>query len=916
MKQRRARGVAATAKATQKRLRPTILDDLDPIGPSKNLFCKREDLDNEASVEAFFLSRVLADLGYSNGQIKTKASIDTLTVAQGSRRTRYKPDYVLVVDKLPRCVIDAKAPGESLDKWVEQCSGYCLALNRKFPKNDPVRFFVLSNGISTRLYEWNNDEPILVLDFADFEWGNPKYQQLKALLSPSSIVTTASAPAVTPDTEFTFVRPTPERARQLFAICHRVIWQSEVGSPAFAFMEFVKIMFVKLWADRQLRDSPVTKGLFASGAASIDLPSSTVLFSVAWLESREKEGTTNPLNTILFAKLREDIEQSIEFRKKKRLFDKGEQIKLRPDTIKDVVRRLQHVDMFGIDEDLNGRLFETFLSATMRGRDLGQFFTPRSIVKMMARLANLRVDRKRQDKVLDGCCGSGGFLIEALTVMRNKIRDNTSLTHTERKDLLETVCNDCLYGIDYGKDPPLARIARINMYLHGDGGSRIYYADGLDKNLDSTREKDPEVVQNVDELRGSLIENELFDAVLTNPPFSMIKSAKNETEREILQQYVMAQLSKGASKLRGSLRSSVMFIERYTDLLRPGGQLITVIDESILAGPEYGFVRTYIKERFLIRAIISIHGDAFRRQGSRIKTSVLLLEKKRDAAETQPPCFTFFSIRLGVDDLTPRASDADITQARALAAEETDQIVAGYEQYLAGKGGPTVISADKLDDTFDLKSCVPLSGRLAAKWRAQGIDVQELKHYVVPSGEPVNPSLTPDEEFRLVKVGYDGRCRVEAVKQGRAIKYEKMFRIRAGQLVFSTIRAVNGAVGVVPKELDGALVSASYTVFDCGTPEDTAYLWAVLRSHEIRADIQSASTGASRYYSYWPEIGSVLIPWLPDEQRQSIGLRFITTWDLERALKAERKKANNMIDSLGVESPESIRRWEASRPPT
>ena len=133
--------------------------------------------------------------------------------------------------------------------------------------------------------------------------------------------------------------------------------------------------------------------------------------------------------------------------------------------------------MFGIDEDLNGRLFETFLNATMRGRELGQFFTLRSVVKMMSKLADLRVTCKRQDHVLDGCCGSGGFLIEALTIMRNTIRGNGSLTTKEKEDLIDTVCNECLYGIDYGKDPPLARIARINMYLHGDGGSRIYYAD-------------------------------------------------------------------------------------------------------------------------------------------------------------------------------------------------------------------------------------------------------------------------------------------------------------------------------------------------------------------------------------------------------------------------------------------------------
>jgi type I restriction enzyme M protein len=65
--------------------------------------------------------------------------------------------------------------------------------------------------------------------------------------------------------------------------------------------------------------------------------------------------------------------------------------------------------MFGIDEDLNGRLFETFLSATMRGRDLGQFFTPRSVVKMMVRVARLRCTPDHQDRVLDAAADRVDF---------------------------------------------------------------------------------------------------------------------------------------------------------------------------------------------------------------------------------------------------------------------------------------------------------------------------------------------------------------------------------------------------------------------------------------------------------------------------------------------------------------------------
>ena len=483
--------------------RKTLFDAL--AGVSTNAYCSLSDLSNEASVEAFFVQRMLEDLGYRDAQIKTKKSLSALVVPRGRKRERYKPDYALFVDGVPRCIIDAKAVDEDIDAWVEQCSGYCLSLNRKFHSDNPVRYFVLSNGKTTKVYEWDRDEPLLVLDFADFITGNAKYWQLRGLLAADAVAAGSAGRASHEPSGFTFARATSERARQLFVTCHKAIWKSEVCSPSAAFMEFVKVMFVKLWADRMLRDQDATKACFAPQHDTVQLPSSEVRFSVQWIETQEREGVTNPIATVLFQRLRDDIERSIQLRKKKRVFDKDEQVNLKPSTMKEVVRRLEHFDLFGIDEDLNGRLFETFLSATMRGRELGQFFTPRSVVKMMTSIAGLEATPRRQTKVIDACCGSGGFLIEALAVMRNQVRANRSLSPCQRDELLAKVCNDCLYGIDFGKDPPLARIARMNMYLHGDGGSRIYYADALDKKLAPTQDEDPELLQNRDELRDALM---------------------------------------------------------------------------------------------------------------------------------------------------------------------------------------------------------------------------------------------------------------------------------------------------------------------------------------------------------------------------------------------------------------------------
>lgn len=165
--------------------RKSVLDALGDV--SQNAYCRLSDLHNEASVESFFLLRLISDLGYKDSQIKTKQSLESLTVARGRKQEKYKPDYALFRQGVPRCIIDAKSVDEDPDDWVEQCSGYCLALNRKYEKNNPVRYFVLSNGLKTVCYEWDRDEPLIILDFSDFIPGNPKYEHLKSVIGQKKL---------------------------------------------------------------------------------------------------------------------------------------------------------------------------------------------------------------------------------------------------------------------------------------------------------------------------------------------------------------------------------------------------------------------------------------------------------------------------------------------------------------------------------------------------------------------------------------------------------------------------------------------------------------------------------------------------------------------------------------------------------
>lgn len=498
--------------------------------------------------------------------------------------------------------------------------------------------------------------------------------------------------------------------------------------------------------------------------------------------------------------------------------------------------------------------------------------------------------------------------------MRNQIRNNRVPTTSQRNALLSQVANQSIYGVDFGKSPPIARIARINMYLHGDGGSRIYYADALDKELEPLVDLEPEVLENQNELKRALDNGLLFDAVLTNPPFSMTKELSNDTEARILRQYKLLTID-GTSRERSSLRSSAMFAERYSDVLKPGGRYLTVIDDTLLASDNFSYVRDAIRDNFIIRGIVSLPGDAFRRSGARVKTSILCLEKKSNPDDEQTDVFYAFAKDIGVDDLPSKASSFEIVEARKKAEAEIELISSNYLRFLGGDPDVDTVEADRVADRLDLKHVVPLQGRFVSKWKRMGIDVVKIEDVTENVIDMINPHNTPDTVYKLISVSYDGICQVQDEISGKRIKPDVMYKVHEGDIVFSNIRATDGAIGIVPSELDGALASGSYTILRCHGEFDTVYLWSVLRSHEIRADMMSVSTGTSRYTTNWEEAKSLQIPWMVETERKHIAEGFIKSWDLQKKIAQLQQESLHMIEGLGVESQDSKDRFDAYKPP-
>jgi type I restriction enzyme M protein len=898
----------------------------------KNKYCNIEDLTDEADVESFFLTPLFADLGYKTSNIKPKKSLEVISVGRvNSRRSvKHRPDYAIKFGRDIRLIFEAKSPKENLDDHILQPRDYSLSLNGTRANYKPVQYFVLTNGAETRVYVPDLNDPAMVLKFKDFSDGSTKFLKLREMLRRENLESTKVDPYAT---EVLEMRKAPLKdVNEAFSWCHQHIYKTDSISQGAAFMEFVKIIALKLLSDKKIRD----KYPNLIDQHTFQVPLADVKFSKHILLQQE-EHSPNPLSSIWFANFIQEMEKEIAQKKKKRIFEKTESIQLSPETIIGVVNRLECLFLFGIDADLNGRLFETFLSATMRGKDLGQYFTPRSVVKLGVGLAQIRIDFARPEKsdvVYDGCCGTGGFLIDVLADMWQKVHANAALSSSRKESICNQLANKHIYGADISRDPNLSRIARLNMYLHGDGGSSIYNVDALDKKLPAARTDNAEMLEEKEQMRNIInTSGGFFDVVVTNPPFAKKYSAAKEGkdgngEKEelssaarILKEYELLRVVGGKEK--NELSSNLMFIEQYRDLLKAGGRLVTVLDDGLLSGQDYAWFRNWLRGEFIINAVISLPGDAFQRSAARVKTSILVLTKKREPDEAQPPAFMYPCVSVGIDD-PARARTLPIDRVnRELAKKEIELVLRKFGEFQRGgvSSGKYIVPAANLTDRLDVKHCLMSKGAQASEWKRKGLsvyslgDLAEPAHFSETLGNVIDCENYDEEVVPLI-VRYDGRIEAGPPITPSDTQHGKLFRVSAGQLVVSNIAASYGSIALVPKELAGSVVSSEYTVLQAKRGFDPKMLCAILRSPVVLSELLLVATGANRTRVKWEAMRSVVVPY-PDKTEV---LQFVSAVELaekaeKEAIEAKRRHLDSAISALGLRTERADTILSAFKPP-
>lgn len=371
------------------------------------------------------------------------------------------------------------------------------------------------------------------------------------------------------------------------------------------------------------------------------------------------------------------------------IFGPDEYIKLENPTVyKEVFKALQDLGnlpenlggakatLADLSGDILGRIFDVLLRGKYENKGgMGIYLTPRQVTEAATEIVMydltkggaeriIEVDEHGIPKlrVLDGCCGSAGFIIKALLEVKNYLLNKLSGDKQYYEELFEKMKEHSFVGAD--ASPGMILKARINMALHGANKCPIFQS------------------------RNSLMTENLkpgtFDIVLTNPPFSSTgvskktKNKVNEEGIEIIAKYStdidadsqnkMSEYglslgskpdSKGKWKEVNSIDPAVLFIDRYLQLLKPGGLCMMVVPDGILSNSGNKYVREYLMGKknevtgefeggkAILKAVISLPSETFALSGAGAKTSLLYFKKKEHKGEKQGPVFMAVADEVG-----------------------------------------------------------------------------------------------------------------------------------------------------------------------------------------------------------------------------------------------------------------------------
>jgi len=254
------------------------------------------------------------------------------------------------------------------------------------------------------------------------------------------------------------------------------------------------------------------------------------------------------------------------------------------------------------------------------GRDGGQYYTPRPLIKTIVKV----VKPELGETIYDGACGSAGFLVEAF----NYLTANREKLSSKEWCLLQT---KTFYGKEKIALPYI--IGVMNMILHGIEAPNIKHTNTLSENLADIQEKDR------------------FNIVIANPPFG------GKERKEVQQNFPIK-----------TGETAFLFLQHFIKILKAGGKAGIVIKNTFLSNTDNASVslRKLLLENCNLHTVLDLPGGVF--AGAGVKTVVLFFEK---GAPTKKVWFYQLNLNHNLGKGNP-LSEADLAEFVKLQKTKAD----------------------------------------------------------------------------------------------------------------------------------------------------------------------------------------------------------------------------------------------------
>ncbi|MEK4272538.1 N-6 DNA methylase [Paenibacillus sp. FSL R7-0026] len=268
--------------------------------------------------------------------------------------------------------------------------------------------------------------------------------------------------------------------------------------------------------------------------------------------------------------------------------------KLSDERLKDLIEHMSEIKVGNenYSSDVMGDSYEYLIKkfADLSKKNAGEFYTPRSVVKLMVKI----LDPKPGETVCDPACGTGGMLIEAI---RN-VHDDKST-----------------YGRIYGQEKNLATsaIARMNLFLHGARDFKVKQGDTL---------KSPLFINH-----GEL---QTFDCVIANPPFSLKAWGADQFASDIYGRNLWGSPSDSSADFAW-LQHMVKSMDKKN------GRCAVVLPQGVLfQGGREGEIRKQLIDSDKLECVITLVSGLFYSTG--VSACILILNNNKDQEHKEKVC--------------------------------------------------------------------------------------------------------------------------------------------------------------------------------------------------------------------------------------------------------------------------------------